>query len=391
MLFGSGLLFVPCCDLSLAQEKERKKFGSSLKRLKWDKSKEVAIDKDSGKEAARNRPVSTNDPNVIRIETSLVTFDLLVTDQQGFAIKGLTKEDFVVKEDGVEQQVNMFSLGDDALLPRSIVLIFDHSGSQIPYLQMSIDAAKNLVEQLKPNDKMAIVNDNVELLQDFTNDKKQLKLVLNSIRKQLFGFTSLSRSQQYSALFAVLQELLIEAERPIIIFQTDGDQRAFLQPITQELRRGNRASFGIADLITAALRERVTIYSVIPGIRLMGFSFTEQLERARQILKNHFRETDSYIKDAKQLERNTESLLHWQETLAELAATTGGWHEFLERPEQAAVIYERILTDMNRRYIIGYYPTNEAKDGALRKVRFEVRGHPEYIIRGRQSYYARHP
>jgi hypothetical protein len=51
-------------------------------------------------------------------------------------------------------------------------------------------------------------------------------------------------------------------------------------------------------------------------------------------------------------------------------------------------VYARILADINRRYVIGYYPSNKELDGKLREVRVEVRGHPEYAVQGRRSYYA---
>jgi hypothetical protein len=49
---------------------------------------------------------------------------------------------------------------------------------------------------------------------------------------------------------------------------------------------------------------------------------------------------------------------------------------------------ERILADINRRYVIGYYPSNKALDGKLRQTKVEVRGHPEYVVQGRRSYFA---
>ncbi|HWT00434.1 MAG TPA: hypothetical protein VN256_09315 [Pyrinomonadaceae bacterium] len=38
--------------------------------------------------------------------------------------------------------------------------------------------------------------------------------------------------------------------------------------------------------------------------------------------------------------------------------------------------------------LLGYYPANKERDGRLRKVRVEVRDHPEYKVHGRRSYYA---
>lgn len=80
-----------------------------------------------------------------------------------------------------------------------------------------------------------------------------------------------------------------------------------------------------------------------------------------------------------------------QTALVDMASLTGGWADFLEEPSQAGGIYERILSDMNRRYVIGYYPANKARDGKRRRVSIEVRGHPEYLVKGRRSYYAPDP
>ena len=77
-----------------------------------------------------------------------------------------------------------------------------------------------------------------------------------------------------------------------------------------------------------------------------------------------------------------------QAALSGMAALTGGWTEFLERPEQAEGIYARIFTDINQRYIVGYYPTNKERDGKRRKIEFAVKGYPEYQIYGRRSYFA---
>jgi hypothetical protein len=80
-----------------------------------------------------------------------------------------------------------------------------------------------------------------------------------------------------------------------------------------------------------------------------------------------------------------------QNALAFLAGITGGWADFLEEPEQATKVYSRILSDMNRRYVVGYYPSNKQHDGKRRIIKIEVRGHPDYTVHGRGSYYARGP
>jgi hypothetical protein len=69
----------------------------------------------------------------------------------------------------------------------------------------------------------------------------------------------------------------------------------------------------------------------------------------------------------------------------------GGWANFLGDPSQADEIYSHILSDMNRRYIVGYYSTNKEHNGKRRKIGIDVRGHPEYIVMGRKSYFAPEP
>jgi hypothetical protein len=83
--------------------------------------------------------------------------------------------------------------------------------------------------------------------------------------------------------------------------------------------------------------------------------------------------------------------LRSQLAAAGVAKLSGGWTSFLGEPAQAATIYDSILSDMNNRYIVGYYPTNKTRDGKRRKLWVEVRNHPEYTVWGRKSYFAPQP
>src|SRR5918999_461796 len=119
-------VFLLLPGLAFAQTREKPKlkdFGSSLKKLKWDPQKNSTTDTST----------SSDDEDVIKIETSLVVSELLVLDKQGRPVEGLKQSDFVITEEGTPQQVGHFLLGDNRSLPRSIVLIIDYSGSQFPY------------------------------------------------------------------------------------------------------------------------------------------------------------------------------------------------------------------------------------------------------------------
>jgi hypothetical protein len=89
------------------------------------------------------------------------------------------------------------------------------------------------------------------------------------------------------------------------------------------------------------------------------------------------------------LQARIDQELKIQRSLVDLAKMSGGWAEFLETQSQTATIYNRILADLNLRYIIGYYPSNKTHDGKKRQITVEVKGHPDYLISSRKSYYAR--
>jgi len=250
-----------------------KNFGSSLDRLKWDSDLQQAVEK----KLPAKRANGPDDEDVVKVETSLVICSVTVLDQHGKVVPNLTKDDFIVTENGRPEQVYHFSLGNDLSVPRTIVLLIDYSGSQSPYIKESVAAAKVLVDKLGPKDIMAIVTDDVELLVDFTRDKVVLKKALNSLyqksKKKQYG-----KSKQFSALMAVIREMFgAEDIRPIVIFQTDGDQVFGLRPSTPTLfgmpppppDAGLLEQFSLRDLYHAIEQSRASVYTVIPG---MGIS-----------------------------------------------------------------------------------------------------------------------
>jgi VWFA-related protein len=420
LLLASGAARAQTPEPPAKPPRLKRDFGSSLERLRWDAEQKRAI------EAARARAPrgegSDEEDEVVRVETSLVVCDVLVLDAKGHAVSGLTREDFLVTENGRAQEVGAFALGDSANVPRSIVLIIDYSGSMRPFIETSVAAAKVLVNQLNPRDRMALVTDDVELLVDFTSDKALLKNKLDGLKRKAtaeeFRPGNYGRSQQYRALMATLRELFDEEDtRPIIIFQTDGDELPWLRDSSvsmyetpappgvspeswQAMRAGSEAGrpqFSLADVFKTAERSRATVYTVIPGVRLIGLKPGEEPEKAKAL--RHAYEASSPAHRSAYAGALRDHLLeytvrHWpqqQTALYGLSKLTGGWTSFLEEPSQAAGIYAGIFDDISRRYVVGFYPTNRERDGKRRRVQVEVRGHPEYTVWGRKSYYAPGP
>jgi VWFA-related protein len=385
----SLLLFVGAHRaLAQSQPDERPKlqnFGSSLDRLQWDPDLNEAVEKKPDKKNANTRPA---DDDVIKVETNLVICSLTVLDQHSRVVPNLTREDFILTENGQPQDIYHFSLGNNLEVPRTIVLLIDYSGSQSPFIKESVAAAKVLVDKLGPKDLMAIVTDDVKLLVDFTRDKKELKQALDSLykksKKRDFG-----KSKQFSALMAVIREMFTAVDvRPIVIFQTDGDQAFVLQPSTPSLfdmpyapvPNAMRERFSLRDLYSAIERSRASVYTVIPGMRHIDDVDSRELPTLQP----------STGHPATIIKPFLTNYVKWQQ-MAAAGAAIGGWTAFLQKPEDAPDIYDRILNDINSRYILGYYPSDKTRDGKRREVQVEVRGHPEYRITGRKSYFAPSP
>ena len=387
---GCGFTILSVSGVAQFNEQRRpENFGSSLNKI--DKKKE-------DKTKSQKQYIDGADDNeMIRVETTLIINDVLVFDKQGKPVKDLKKDDFIVKEDSKPQEIEVFSFGDSETIPRSIVLLIDYSGSQLPYIETSIEAAKVLVDKLNPTDRLAIVTDSVELVQDFTRDKTLLKEKLESLKKNALS-GSLGQSRQYSALMAVLNEMFDSSDiRPIIIFQTDGDELVFLKKEKNILvQNSKRPNFSYDDILTATEKTRATIYTIIPGLSFMSISTDEQIKRAKKQLENNekaFNEmrnivfkpdnikvTETFLQSMAQLYNRQQS------AIAAIAKFTGGRTGYLEKPEQADQVYSAILADINLRYLIGYYPTNQERNGKRRNVKTEVRGHPEYTVSGRKTY-----
>jgi hypothetical protein len=176
----------------------------------------------------------------------------------------------------------------------------------------------------------------------------------------------------------------------------------------KKLQRASVTEFSLEDIFRSVEKSRATIYTIIPRTRLIGFTQAEQIQRLtaedeRAVASWSAAAPSSKMKNVYQarqeerrkrmtaeiLQARIEQELKVQGALVDLAKLSGGWAEFLETQSQAADIYKRIVDDLNQRYILGYYPTNKDRDGKRRRIAIEVKGHPEYLITSRKSYYAR--
>ena len=149
-------------------------------------------------------PIAAQQPQYgERVDVNAVLLDVLVTDRSGNQILGLTKDDFIVKEDGVRQTIDSVDYvtsrrlltSREEKLPfdvervreeRYIVFFFDkpEGGAMFEHLARARRAATEFIdENVGGNDLVAIVGHDVRLkvYSDFTSNKQHLKRSLNQV------------------------------------------------------------------------------------------------------------------------------------------------------------------------------------------------------------------
>ena len=165
--------------------------------------------------------------DVIRTQTSLIQLNVGVVDRQGRPVTSLTRNDFVIYEDGVKQSIQHF---EPAEAPFSLVLLLDMSGSTINFRQQLKLASQRFLDALAPDDRVAVIqfNAKVKSLTSFSTDRLKTAYALEIA-------AGAGETYFYEALRYSLKELETEGQRrKAIVVLTDG--------LGSNLRKGDRAS-----------------------------------------------------------------------------------------------------------------------------------------------------
>ena len=146
-----------------------------------------------------------------------------VTDINNRAVGDLKKEDFEVTEKNESREIISV---ERTTAPFKLVLLLDVSGSVDNYVDFIRKTARNFVNTVSPNDKIAIIifNEDVKTLSTFTTDKGKLSESLDT-------FDAGGGTAFYDALAYTLAETLrpLKGERTAIVVLSDGDDnRSFL-------------------------------------------------------------------------------------------------------------------------------------------------------------------
>ena len=120
----------------------------------------------------------------IAVDVKVVTLPVTVRDKHGKIVRDLTKDDFMLQEDGRPQTIRYFS--QDTNLPLTVGLLVDTSRSQTNVLDAERNASRSFFDQMlaQPKDKAFLIHFDreVELLQDLTASREKLQAALELVK-----------------------------------------------------------------------------------------------------------------------------------------------------------------------------------------------------------------
>jgi VWFA-related protein len=275
----------------------------------------------------------------IRIDTNVVLIPVTVTDPLNRFVTGLDQDVFRVFEDKVQQKLISFG-SEDA--PLSIGIVFDTSGSMGAKLEKSRQAVAEFFKTANPEDEAFLVefNDRPELVNPFTHDMAE-------IQNRLTFTQSKGRTALLDGIYLALHTMK-KARNPrkaLVVISDGGD---------------NSSRYTESEIKNLVREADVQIYAI--GI------YEPMSARGR-----------------------TPEELAGPGLLSDISEPTGGRHFVVDNLADLPDVAAKIGVELRNQYVLGYSPSNQARDGKYRKVSVKLvqpRGLPQLHAYWRTGYYA---
>jgi len=282
--------------------------------------------------------ISNDDSETVKVETRLVNLNIRILTQDLKPPTGinLTKDDFIILEDGVEQTPVFFSAADQ---PFDLVLLLDFSGSTFAKRGLIKKAAERFVEYARAGDRIAIVvfTHEIRIISDLTMDKNELVQRIKAV--DMNGGSRIWDSLRFTYDNILKKESA--GRRSAVVFMTDGED-------------GSR-DITFTDLMETVRHGDTTIFSVwLSPSRSNNVDWQERYGR---------------------------------QTLSLLAEESGGQFYAVHDLKDLNGTYEQVINDLGKVYSIGYEPKNETRDGGWRNLTVKIKA-SNLVGKTRRGYYA---
>lgn len=286
----------------------------------------------SGQKESQSQPSTT-----LKVDVNLVNVFVTVTDAQGSPVGGLTKENFILKEDEQAQRIAVFD--KQSAVPLSIALGIDTSLSTRRDLPLEQASAKHFVHTiLRPVDALTVYAFSEvvrEATPGYTSDLKRIDEGIDHIR--VGAATAL-----YDAIYLASRALDHRKGRKVLVLITDGGDTI--------------SKVDYKEAVRAAEEAEALVYSII----------------IVPVESSAGRETGG------------------EHALIQLSEDTGGKYYYATSTAQLDEAFRKISDELRTQYLLAYYPSQHASFSEFRRIEVNVTSVPEasaYRVRHRAGYY----
>ncbi|HEY3038481.1 MAG TPA: VWA domain-containing protein [Pyrinomonadaceae bacterium] len=320
-------------------------------------------------------PVAAQE-EVIRVETSLVNLNVVVTDRQGRRVSGLAREDFDVFEDGVRQEITHFTADER---PLRLVLVFDVSVSMESVLPTVKQEAIALLGSLGANDELRVVSFASEVCQlSGWLNREQAEDVIRRVTPEPHArpvSASIGRpgyrigdtnTYLYEAFRYLFDNFRIDDDRIAIVMFSDGVDTAAGRAMPNINRR-------VDEVGKEVRRQAQESWALVYPIRYKTEQAIGELPSpARRPFPAAIRIGSPPADPGRKL-------------FEQIAATTGGGVlEWTTRLDLIAAV-KNALADLRSQYGLAYTPLRNRGNG-FRRTRVRVK-RPNLVVRTREGYF----
>ena len=373
-------------------------------------SAQVAANQPAGSHPADDQPVAT-----LKVQAREVLLPVTVRDKHGALVTDLTAADFALSEDGRPQVIKSFTR--ESKLPFRLGLLVDTSRSVSSAMDNERKATGKFIDLMLPADpKDAKQGDQafllhfdreVELLQDFTNERDKLQHELDGMGPTeqerhssqgpetsdddrgaggRSGRGNRGGTQLYDAIFLASDELMKtkDGRKALVVF-SDGEDR------------GSKESLN--DAIDAADRANLAVYTIY---------FKGQQERSENPLGGGRRGGGGWPGGGgggypgggypgggggypggggggrRGGDRETE--IDGRKIMEKIATRTGGHYYEAKKKDNLEEIYNQIAEELRGQYLLTYTPDKSDSDEEFHKILLKAKK-DDLSVATREGYY----
>ncbi len=282
-------------------------------------------------------PALAEEPETtLKVDVKLVNVFVTVTDANGAPVANLQKENFLLKEDGKDQKISIFS--KESALPLSIVLAVDTSLSTRKDLPLELASARKFAHTIvRPEDGLAVYKFSEEVSQmvPFTSDLKKIDAGIDRVHNG-------AATALYDAVYLGSQALSRRQGRKVMVVITDGGD--------------TMSQVNYKEALRAAQEAESIIYSII----------------IVPIEASAGRDTGG------------------EHALIQISSDTGGKYYYATSAAQLDAAFQKISDELRTQYLLAYYPSQRYSDSDFRQLKVDLTNAPAggpYQSHYRAGYY----